>query len=142
MTDTSPESINSRVAREVRTWAARRELNQADAAVLIGVSQQGISRRLNGQTPFALDELEVLASAFGIRLAVLLGEPPTVTELRESSPIPDAPRHSPLRARRGRRTTAYKVPTSIASRNRPIPTGYRRAHLLTRGETPHTGRAA
>ena len=55
-------------------------MTQVEMAELLGVAQQGISARLQGKTPFTLNEIFVLSEAFGIRPAVLLGEPPTPLE--------------------------------------------------------------
>lgn len=71
---------HQRVAAEIRAWKGRSGLSQERMAELLGIAQQGVSRRLNGYTPFTIDEIAILAEAFGIRPAVLLGEPPTPLE--------------------------------------------------------------
>jgi hypothetical protein len=144
---TNTDDINVRVGREVNAWIARRGILKQDVAALIGTDPSGISRRITGRVPFALDELEVLAQAFEIRLPVLLGEPPTVTELRASPTMPGPPATPAVRGRRGRkiaerRPTIPKVIICQPNRVRPVTSRYHRVHLLTSGEATHTHRAA
>lgn len=68
-----------RVAQNVRAEASRRSMTQERLATVLGMSQQAISDRLRGRTPLTLDELDVLAAAFGM----------TVTELIDGSRSPD-----------------------------------------------------
>lgn len=143
MTNSPDETRTARAAREVRSWMTRRDIRQKDAADLIGQTQQGFSRRLSGQTPFALDELDTLALAFRIRLSVLLGlDTPSETEMDDNQPISDIAAHAPIRKRRGSRSTAYKGAASRHLRNRGLTSGYARVHSLTSGEVAHTRRAA
>ena len=60
-------------------------MTQTQMAKLLGISQQGVSARINGHTPFTVTELFVLSEAFGIRPGVLLGEPPTPLEQAAAS---------------------------------------------------------
>lgn len=50
-------------------------MSQADIARLLGISQASVSDRLNGKSLFTLDELDVLAEAFDIDVAELVGPP-------------------------------------------------------------------
>lgn len=68
-----PTSLSLRVARRVRGLMAEFEIHQSVIAGVLDVSQQGISRRLKGQTPFALDELDALAPALHTSVAYLIG---------------------------------------------------------------------
>lgn len=54
------------VSAEVRAWAARRGMTQARISTIVGLSQGQVSQRFNGRLPWSLDELDVLADAFGI----------------------------------------------------------------------------
>lgn len=59
-------SYSERVAGEVRAEMARQRRTQGDIAAALGWSQQFLSRRLTGDQPFALDEIEALASELGV----------------------------------------------------------------------------
>ena len=48
-------------------------MTQAALAALLDVSQQGVSRRLSGRTPFTLDELDLLAASLDVPLGYLMG---------------------------------------------------------------------
>lgn len=50
-------------------------MTQADLARILGKSQAHISRRLNGSVAFTIDEIDVIAAAFGVPLTALLAEP-------------------------------------------------------------------
>lgn len=63
--------LTSSTAQAVRQHLRQRGLSQTAAALALGLSQQAVSDRLTGRTPFTLADLE--------RLAVLLGVP--VSEL-------------------------------------------------------------
>lgn len=67
-----PNRLSGKVARRVRGLVAEAGINQREAADIIEVSQQGMSRRLTGTTPFTLDELEVLAERLDVSLAYML----------------------------------------------------------------------
>ena len=43
-------------------------------APMVGMRQQALSRRLNGQTPFTIDELARIASVLDVALADLVAE--------------------------------------------------------------------
>lgn len=79
---TMPRLRHEKVALEVRAWRGRFGMSQVEMADLLGIAQNGISRRLAGLTPFTLNELDTLAQHWGLRMAVLLGEePPSPDEL-------------------------------------------------------------
>ncbi|GEA79965.1 hypothetical protein CUD01_04090 [Cellulomonas uda] len=56
--------LHQRVAAVIRGEMARYEITQARVAALLGITQQSVSRKRAGQTPYTLDELEVLAPLF------------------------------------------------------------------------------
>lgn len=69
---TAPHS--HRVARNVRAEMARAGKNQQDIASHLGISQQSVSRRMSGSTPFTIDELAAIAGLLGVRLTELVRE--------------------------------------------------------------------
>jgi transcriptional regulator with XRE-family HTH domain len=60
------------VADNVRAEAARARFTQGRIAELLGVSQQAVSDRMKGRTPFTVDELALLADEFGVPLTRFL----------------------------------------------------------------------
>ncbi len=77
---------HERVARAVRREMADYGVTQTRMAAVLGLSQQAVSSKRNGKTPFTLDELEVVASMFGMKTEDLLikaralTDPPAVAE--------------------------------------------------------------
>lgn len=61
-----PESPRERVAANVRAEVGRRQLTQASVAVILGKSQQSVSKKMRGSIPFDLEELDALASALSV----------------------------------------------------------------------------
>lgn len=53
---------------------ARRGVSQQALASRVGLSQNGVSRRLRGETPVDINELSTIAGALGVALADLLAE--------------------------------------------------------------------
>lgn len=70
---TSPtvEAING----EIRAWAARRKVSQAEIAQALGISQTAVSQRLLGSIDWRLNELLALAALFQITIGQLLETP-------------------------------------------------------------------
>jgi transcriptional regulator with XRE-family HTH domain len=66
------ESPAERVGANVRAEMARRGLNQRSIAPCINLSQQALSRRLNGQTAFNVDELDRIADCLSVTVASLI----------------------------------------------------------------------
>lgn len=58
-----------RVAQEVRAEMARQRVSQTALAALLDTSQAAVSRRLRGQVPFDIIELEVIAARLGVPVA-------------------------------------------------------------------------
>ncbi len=69
------------VAGSIRLESARRGLSQRDLAALTHISPTAVSRRINGATPWRLDEIGDLALAFGCRVRDLV-EPPAHSRVR------------------------------------------------------------
>ena len=61
-----------RVANNIRAEVARRRLSQVKLAEQVGIRQQALSRRLNGTTPFRIDELARIAEVLDIPLSELV----------------------------------------------------------------------
>ena len=68
-----PLRLTDLVAAEVRAEMARQQITQMTLSAGIGMSQQSLSERLRGKTPFTTDDLERVAGALGVHPAVLLG---------------------------------------------------------------------
>ena len=61
-------------ADNIRAEMARQRRTQQDVALLLGVSQTAVSRRLTGSIPFDVSELLTVARWLGVSAASLLGE--------------------------------------------------------------------
>ncbi len=57
-------NITTTVSTEIRADMARSRVTQADLAKRLGVSQPAVSRRLNGELPWDLDQLESICALF------------------------------------------------------------------------------
>lgn len=68
----SPVRLSVTVAAAVRAEMARQRVSQQQLAERLGWSQQKISRRLNGDVPFGLDELTEVAVAVDSSAADIL----------------------------------------------------------------------
>ena len=79
------------VSGEVRAVMARFSLQQADLAVILGVTQAQVLRKLRCVHPFTLDEVELLADYFSTTPPVLMGY---ATEPRPARPVPPAEWHT------------------------------------------------
>jgi len=60
------------VAGNARAEMARRRVTQQRLAHRLGISQQGVSARLNGRVAFSVDELVAVADELGVTPAALL----------------------------------------------------------------------
>lgn len=72
MTDTNPATT---VGANVRAELARAGKTQVWLAGVLQMKQQSVSDRLRGVVAFDVNELTSVASALGVPLASLLGEP-------------------------------------------------------------------
>lgn len=83
-----PLRLTDLVAAEVRAEMARQQVTQVQLSRSIGMSQQSLSERLRGKTPFTTDDLEKVAGALRVHPARLLGghgdgpQPPAGTTAR------------------------------------------------------------
>lgn len=68
-----PSRLTDRVADEVRANMARARMTQTDLAVVLGLTQSAVSKRLRGKIAFSVDELEKISDALGVHPASLLG---------------------------------------------------------------------
>lgn len=68
----APLNPAQRVADNVRAEVARRKVSQTSLAELVGIRQQALSRRLNGNTPFRIDELFAIADALDVNVTELV----------------------------------------------------------------------
>ncbi|MFT9771111.1 helix-turn-helix domain-containing protein [Brevibacterium casei] len=62
------------VAANVRAELARQGMSQRALADILGKSQTYIYRRLNGETPFTIDDLALIAGHLEIPLAALIAD--------------------------------------------------------------------
>ena len=62
------------VAANIRAELARQRKKQGDIAEVLGITRQGVSRRLLGITPVDVDELAIIAELLNVPMAQLLGE--------------------------------------------------------------------
>lgn len=67
----SSGNVREQVAEEVRVLMARHRVSANRLAVMTGLTQSSMSRRLAGKYPFTVDELEVIADAFGVGIVEL-----------------------------------------------------------------------
>jgi transcriptional regulator with XRE-family HTH domain len=67
-------SLQDAVAAEVRAEMARQHKYQEDIAQVLGISRVVVGMRLNGRTPFKLNEVEALAAYFGVPISSLIRE--------------------------------------------------------------------
>jgi transcriptional regulator with XRE-family HTH domain len=72
---TQPSTLADMVAAEVRAHLARRQLTGTAFANAIGRSEMYVSRRLRGEIPFDLADIEQVATFLGITVADLLPAP-------------------------------------------------------------------
>lgn len=69
---TQPNTLADTVAAEVRAQLARRQLPGSALAAAVGKSEMYVSRRLRGDIPFDLIDLEQVAQFLGVAVADLL----------------------------------------------------------------------
>lgn len=69
-----PVSRTALAAQAVRREVGDRRLSARQVGEIIGVITSGTHRRLTGEIPFKLDELQALADAWDLPVATLLGQ--------------------------------------------------------------------
>ena len=67
--------LRETVAANVRAELGRSRISQAKAAAAIEMSAPALSKRLNCQVPFDIDEIDAIAMLIGMDPAALLAEP-------------------------------------------------------------------
>lgn len=68
-----PNPTAKHVGAEVRGLLAKHRISQTAAGQRLGLSQAAMSRRINGEIPFNVDELSALADLLGVPASTLLG---------------------------------------------------------------------
>lgn len=53
-------------------WAVSHSIKQKDIAVLLGISHQAVSNKMNGRSEYTLKEIKKLNSAYGVPADVFL----------------------------------------------------------------------
>ena len=92
------QRLRLEVAEEIRAWMARRRISGVKLAEQIGRTQPYVSRRLNGEVAFDVDDLEHIAAALGITVRDLI--PNTGPEsITVRYPTPDGPARPSSRAK-------------------------------------------
>lgn len=71
-----PETPTELIATNVRAEVAKKRIRQTAIAERLGLNQQQVSRRLNGQVPLSAAELRELAAMLEVPAGTLLGEVP------------------------------------------------------------------
>lgn len=66
--------LHERVAATVRAEMARYGVRQREIAIALGLTQQSVSGKLRGSTPFAVDELAVVAPMVGMTVSELIAQ--------------------------------------------------------------------
>lgn len=105
-----PVRLTDLVAAEVRAEMARQQVTQITLSTRIGMSQQSLSERLRGKTPFTTDDLEKVAGALGVHPATLLGG---------NSPSPSGPHTGPYLVKSNTRRSDNVTNLPIAFRDSP-----------------------
>lgn len=68
----APRALSDTVAEEIRASLGRQRISKAELGRRLGVSEVWVGRRLNGQLPIGLDELQKIADAIGVNVLDLL----------------------------------------------------------------------
>jgi transcriptional regulator with XRE-family HTH domain len=88
------ETLSQRAARRLRGALAENRISQTELARVLHMPQQKISRKVNGQTPLMVDEIELIAQALNVSLEAVLGigdfaeRPIGLCAIRDSNPEP------------------------------------------------------
>lgn len=83
-----PLTPTERAASVIRFRAAQRRVSQGAIAERLGLSQQAISDRFLGKTPFDINELTTISELLDLPISDLLGELPSGV----SSALPPRPK--------------------------------------------------
>jgi hypothetical protein len=134
---TAPQAVTPMrelIAEEVRALLARRKMSASELARRMGVSQKYMSRRITGETPLDVDDLDMIATVLGVEPTYFF---PRQTEGR----VVGLPGSS------SRQTTVSKFgptkrPSSVSGRNGNPPMSTRRpartgaGHAQSRPQRP------
>lgn len=66
-----------RVAATIRAELARHRKTQAGLAQALGIQRSSMHRRMSGEQPFDVNELQIAADYLDVPVASLLGDGPT-----------------------------------------------------------------
>lgn len=130
------ESLNDRVASEVRAWIGRRQTTGRKVAAKIGKSQTWVSSRTRGETEISLNDLQLFAAALEVEVTDLLPTTPVNPRLTASYPLavvgasPAHPSGHVIRADRHPHTSATQP-----SRTGSAPVVHHRPARLSRPRT-------
>lgn len=72
----TPTDTQVERARYIRTILAHHDHNQTHLGRLLGITQQAAGRKLRGQSRFSVEQLMIIADAYGISHGMLLKPPP------------------------------------------------------------------
>src|SRR5262245_30870273 len=72
MTAPATTRLTDQVAEEIRALLGRRRLSASALAIRMGVTQRYISRRLTGEAPLDLNDIEMIARVLDVEPAKLL----------------------------------------------------------------------
>lgn len=80
--------LRERAAEELRAVLARRRMSGAELARRTGMKQPYLSRRMTGEVPFDLDDLEIIARELEVSVTQLLADAETGSDTtwRENLP--------------------------------------------------------
>lgn len=80
-TYTAPTSMTAAIAAEVRAHVARQQIKQQAIADALGRNQSWVSRRLTGEVPFTVADLDAICALLNLTLLELVeGMPPPPNE--------------------------------------------------------------
>jgi hypothetical protein len=138
MTTETPErstSLRTIVAEEVRAWLGRRTMSNIELARRLSKSHTYVGRRLSGETPWDVDDLEQIAAVLGVSVTTLIRRNGGATE----GYAPTGPKVDPLAVRvvatmgqanrrpgsrrpvgRGRKAVRTGRPAGPAGASRPV----------------------
>lgn len=108
-------SADGIVARHIKAEMVRNGRNQAEIATLLDLTQQAVSRRLIGRTPFQMAEVIVLAQYFGVDVAYLLPSEGEATRKSEQDSVSPAPDHGEPGSRSGWTDSLPSLNQAVAS---------------------------
>ncbi|MBN9325943.1 MAG: helix-turn-helix transcriptional regulator [Cellulomonas sp.] len=103
--------LTTHASAAVREALHARGLRQQDLAVVLDLSQQAVSDRLRGRTPFTLADLDRIAAYLGVPMAELLEAPASVVD---DAPEANRARRSEASEGRPQPVELHAVPEVVA----------------------------